>query len=119
MELAMPVDGPPGTVADNRAMTICLAADKQLLCYRGTSEAPERVQNISVAALRNLLLSESRYVFQRSGKGLIVLVKPANSADFGTLVDVLDELAIANISSYSITDPGVDDRKLLRLKNLL
>jgi len=115
MQLAMPVDGPPGEIADYRTINLCLAADNKIQWYMGSATEPlnnPQNTNYSVAGLRKVLNQQNVKVVQKTGdksKGLIVLIKPGDNSNYQNLVDVLDELEITNIDRYMIVDNSPED----------
>jgi hypothetical protein len=53
----------------------------------------------------------------RPGQGMVVIIKPSKKSNFKNLVDILDEMAIADISAYVIVnDFTPEESKLLALK---
>ncbi|WP_370528449.1 hypothetical protein [Flavobacterium sp. CLA17] len=50
----------------------------------------------------------------RSGRGAIVIIKPSNKCNFKNLIDILDEMAIAKIDTYTIVNEfSPEESKLL------
>ncbi|WP_414656162.1 hypothetical protein [Flavobacterium sp.] len=53
----------------------------------------------------------------KPGRGISVIIKPTKKSNYGNLVDILDELEIANIDSYAIVPEFTpEETKLLTLK---
>ncbi|MBL8000300.1 MAG: biopolymer transporter ExbD, partial [Candidatus Kapabacteria bacterium] len=50
-------------------------------------------------------------VTQKAGKdqNLVVLIKPTSASSYKNLVDVIDELNIANIRRYALMDPDASE----------
>ncbi len=122
MDLAMPDknEEQPDTkldVADNRTMTILLGSNNRLEWYMGLMEkpiTPPQVDNYGKNGIRKALLEQIKNVQSITGdpkKGLIVLIKASDKSTYKNLVDILDEMKIANVTQYAIveiTEPEVD-----------
>lgn len=117
MEVAMPVGELPGTVPDDRALTVCIGSDDNAVTYLGTTEKPEKERASKVNKIRAGLLEDIKFIEQRSGKGAIVLIKPSEKSNFKNLVDVLDEMAITKVGTYAIADIVKTDLEILRKQN--
>lgn len=108
MGITMPVkDAEPGTVSEERTITICLGKDNQLQWYKGTIDHPligPVNTSYGNAGIRKALVEQSREVFRKTGKGLIVLIKPGDKSKYSNLVDILDEMKITKIPAYAIED---------------
>jgi hypothetical protein len=98
-------------------MTICLGDDNKILWYMGTQEEPLNkplVNSLSGNELREALLSNSKKVWEKTGKGLIVLIKPSDKSRYGDLVNSLDEMKVAQVSTYAIVEIGNTDLEMMR-----
>ena len=117
MDLAMPIKGPASASPESRTMTICIGKDNQVLWYMGMPEKPltsPQLVNFSKTGLRAALINTSKGVFERSGKPLIVILKPSSHSVYSDFVTALDELNITNIQSYSVADISPKDIDLLK-----
>ena len=106
-------------VPASRSLTLCLGKNNQLVVYRGEVGNPieqPQVCNYESNSLRKLLLSVKQKVSAQGN--LIVLVKPSQHAVYGNLVGALDELTIAGVKNYAITDITNDDVNLLKNKGI-
>jgi biopolymer transport protein ExbD len=80
------------------ALNIVLAEDNRLYVWGG--EDPSAVSSdYSKDGIRKILLEKSR-----SNPQLMVLIKPMDNARYENMVDILDEVEIANISRYAIVE---------------
>lgn len=121
MDLAMPDQkGKPSNVDENRTMTILIGDNDKAQCYMGKlAETTPREITLGSRELRNELATRKKEVLAYStvkGKpeqGIIVLIKPGKKSNYGNLVDVLDEMAIADVATYAITDLDEKEAKLL------
>lgn len=135
MNLAMPdkdVDDPKNTqaVANDRTMTILLGKDDSILWYFGEFAAPlvEPTQSTyGKEGIRQVILQrkaavEAAYKGQLDDngnqKGLIVIIKASDKTHYKNLIDILDEMAITNISIYAIGDITKPEVELLKEKGM-
>lgn len=118
MNVAMPVDEGALPVSQNRAMTVCLGANDRILWYIGTTEDPQNIRVTNPSKIRSAFQNQMNEVLNKTGKSLLVLIKPSKKANFKNLVDLLDELEIVKVSSYAIVDITSDDKKLMIQKNV-
>ncbi|WP_207533733.1 ExbD/TolR family protein [Desertivirga arenae] len=129
MDLAMP-DKDEKTddkfdVADNRTMTILLGKGDRLEWYIGLVDNPltsPQVDNYGKNGIRKALLEKSKEIKSKTGKGLIVLIKASDAANYKNLVDILDEMKITNIGvgggTYAIVDISEPEIGLLKRDGL-
>lgn len=104
-------------VADNRTMTILLGEKNRVEWFLGLVDNPisaPQVDNYGKNGIRKAILEKSKVVKAKSGKGLIVLIKPSDKSNYKNLVDILDEMKITNVSSYAIVDISDPEIELLK-----
>ena len=98
-------------IDENRILTILLDDNDEIITYSGLINYPidnPKKINYSKNGIRKELVSRSKFVVEYSknlGKpknGLIVIIKPSQKSNYGNLVNILDEMKIANIQNYSI-----------------
>ena len=121
MQLAMPVGDDPGQIADNRTMTICLGKNDKLDWYMGNEAKPltsPMLASFDNEGLRKILADTKESVFKTTGKGLFVIIKPAQKSTYKNLVDVLDELKIQELDAYSIVDISETDVSRMKSENI-
>lgn len=117
MDLAMP-DKDEKTneqldVADTRTMTVLLGNNNKIEWYIGLVDNPitaPTVISFGKNGVRKALLEKSQEIKAKTGKEMIVLIKPSDKSNYRNLVDILDEMKITNIQKYAIvdiTDPEV------------
>ena len=115
MDLAMPVGEASLPISAARTMTICIGSNNEMLWYMGMRE--ERLGRTEIndrRGLRKSLLLNAESVRKKTGKGLIVLVKPSDKSRYGDLVGLLDELKVTQVPAYSIVDIAKEDIDLLK-----
>jgi biopolymer transport protein ExbD len=82
-------------VKDSNALTVILEKDRKIKYFNGL-KGQEKLSNFK--DIRSVLL-ENR---ARIGEGFFVIIKANQGATYGSLVDILDELAITSCPSYAI-----------------
>lgn len=121
MDLTLPdPKGKPSNVDENRTMTILIGDHDKAQCYMGKlAETTPKQIALGSRELRSELSLRKKEVLAYSaakgkpGQGIIVLIKPGKKSNYGNLVDVLDEMAIADVATYAITDLDEKESKLL------
>ncbi|MDN5285122.1 MAG: biopolymer transporter ExbD [Mucilaginibacter sp.] len=123
MDLVMPdkggEDGLP--VPQSRSFTICLGKNNQLMWYLGELKNPiiaPTVTGFNKDGIRKALFETSKMVHDKTGKSMIVLVKPSDHSVYNNLVNVLDELEITKTPSYAIVDIDGHDTDALKEKGV-
>ena len=112
MPLTMPepVDDPdklPKLMAKN-AFNIVLGEDNKIYWWIGL-DGEANVTNYSHNGIRKVILEETRI-----NPDLMLLIKPMDKSSYANIVDMLDEVTIANISRYAIVKFEDDDREKIR-----
>lgn len=86
------------------AFNLVLAEDNKLYWWIGL-DASAQIANYSKDGIRKILLERSK-----DNPKLMVLIKPMDKARYENMVDILDEVEIANISRYAIIEFTEDDK---------
>ncbi len=100
----------PVKVDENRTMTVLLGDNNQMMYYMGLITNPAvKPTNIAFgkAGIREVLLKQKKLVAEYTKdtkKGLIVIIKPTKKSNYRNLVDILDEMAIADVPTYAIVN---------------
>ena len=122
--LAMPVPSDlPVKIPDNRSLTLCLGKDNLIQWYWGSEEKPLfKAKNASYAAngIREVLNNTKLQAIKTSGdaeKSIIVNIKPSDKSNYKNLIDILDELKIAGISTYFIVNISSHDLQRMKQSN--
>jgi biopolymer transport protein ExbD len=123
MDVVMPdKEGEHGLpVPASRSFTICLGKNNQLMWYLGELNAPiiaPTITGFNKDGIRRALLETSKMIRDKTGKNMIVLVKPSDHSVYENLVGVLNELEITKIPSYAIVDIGRHDTDALKQKSI-
>lgn len=98
-------------------MTIVLGKNNMAVSYMGTFENGNmKVMPLADLQKANKLLVAATHQNDPS-KHMIVIIKPGKTAKFQNFVDVVDEMKIADIKSYSIDDDHFAEKELSFMKN--
>jgi biopolymer transport protein ExbD len=121
MDVAMPVGDHPGPTAASRSFTVCLGKNNQVMYYLGELQKPiiaPAITGFNRGGIRKALLETNKMVNNKTGKSMIVLVKPSDHSVYDNLVNVLDELNITNTQQYAIVDIDKHDTDILKQKGI-
>lgn len=122
-DLAMPKEGSPLKLGESDALTVLLGKNSTLYYYHGDwdkASTTNRVfkTNLSIKdGLRRVIREKQRLldeINKKEGrKGLMLLIKPGEHADYGRLVDLLDEALIHNVKKYAVVKPEPGESSFL------
>ncbi|WP_316843505.1 biopolymer transporter ExbD [Pedobacter psychrodurus] len=121
-DIAKPVkdDGVIEPYPESRTMTILLGKNNKAVCYMGTIEKAN-MKVIPVATIQKEIISNEKLVAETHQhnpvKYMIVIIKPSKTSRFQDFVDVIDEMKIANIKSYTIDDDHIAEKEVEFMKN--
>ena len=109
-------------VPESRTLTILLGKDNKMEWYRGLVDkplTPPTVDNFGKNGIRKVLVEESKKIRDASGgQPMIVLVKPSDKSVYSDMVNIMDELNIANIDIRAIVDITPTEIDLLKRDHL-
>jgi biopolymer transport protein ExbD len=110
----------------NRFYTVLLGDNNKLITYAGILEIPlqkPKETNYSKNGfhtdlkLFNKRILEYSAAMGKPNRGAIVFIKPSSKSNYGNLVDILDEMKLANIDTYTIVNEFTpEESKLLASK---
>jgi biopolymer transport protein ExbD len=110
-------------VDENRTMTLMLGADNKIIYYMGLLATPiAGPKDIAYGreGLRKEILSRKKSVLEYTrdkNKGMIVIIKPSDKSNYKNVIDILDEMAISEVPTYTIVnDFSPEELKLLEGK---
>ena len=104
-------DCPPRHYGEDRSITVMLGENNKLIYYMGILSSPiiyPKEIKYGKDGIRQELLKRNKSMLEYSanlgkpGRGITVIIKPSKKCNFKNLVDILDEMAIANIGTYAI-----------------
>ncbi|MCD0469678.1 biopolymer transporter ExbD [Flavobacterium sp. JAS] len=95
---------------ENRSITVMLDENDKLIYYMGLLESPiiaPKEIKYGKDGIRRELLKRKNSLLKYSSKSLkpesiIVIIKPSKKSNYGNLVDILDEMKIAEIETYAV-----------------
>ncbi|MEG2103391.1 MAG: biopolymer transporter ExbD [Flavobacterium sp.] len=118
--------GPIDHIKPNRLYTILLDENNRIITYSGILsfpiEIPKKFEFGKKDIRREVFLKKKQIqeYMASVGKpksGIIVVIKPSSKSNFQNLIDILDEMAIAKINTYSIVNEYTpEESKLLASK---
>ena len=98
----------------SRTMTILLGKDNGTVSYMGTAQEAD----MKTTTLKNIQdqIYENKVTVAKThhndpSKYMMVIIKPTKTSKFQDFVDLIDEMKIAGIKSYSIDDDHFDQRE--------
>ena len=109
-------------VDENRTMTVLLGDDDKMFYYMGIINTPMTPKVIAYGkdGIRKELLKRKKEVQAyttakgRPDQGMIVIIKPSKKSTYKNVVDILDEMAISSIPTYTIVNDFLpEELKLL------
>ncbi|MCI0920608.1 ExbD/TolR family protein [Sphingobacterium rhinopitheci] len=129
MDVAMPdknveTDKPTDVdVDEHRSITLVLGSDDKLVWYQGDVNKPLQgptVIDYSTEGIRSVLLKMKQVVPQQTGgKDMIVVIRPSEMSVTRNIIDALDEMKIADIKRYMISNRIMNEEiELLKKENL-
>ncbi|MFW0714722.1 ExbD/TolR family protein [Pedobacter sp. N23S346] len=94
----------------SRTMTVLLGKGHEAVCYMGT--AREAVMKITTIKDIQKVISSNKELVARANhniasKYMLVIIKPTATSKFQDFVDLIDEMKIAGIKSYTIDDENI------------
>ncbi|MBL7977396.1 MAG: biopolymer transporter ExbD [Bacteroidetes Order II. Incertae sedis bacterium] len=105
----------PIDIAVSHSLSLLLLSDNRVAFHaEPTNEFKIEKANFTTFSsdgLRKVLRDKKQEVTQKAGKdqNLVVLIKPTSASSYKNLVDVIDELNIANIRRYALMDPDASE----------
>lgn len=126
MEVVMPEKPKPEDtmnqtkVKESEAITVLVGQKNRLFYYKGIQNPVVEQTNYGANGLRKVLMdfdAQVRRQQQAEGKksvnGPVVLIKALNEAEYGHMVDVLDEMKISHIERYAIVDITPEEKTMI------
>jgi biopolymer transport protein ExbD len=117
IKLNMPAEGPPMNLGESSALTVLLDNDK-IYYYHGSwkdASAHKEIYATSfseTSGLGKVIREKQKWLDthekKEGRKGLMLLIKPGNTASYKNIIDALDETMINAVKKYTIlsADPA-------------
>ena len=80
------------------ALTI-IPSQKQTVYYYEGEFTSEKVQSTTTKEIRNIIVAKK---LRTAEDDLFVIIKPTRTADYKTVVDILDEMVISRVERYAL-----------------
>lgn len=112
LEIKQPAADPIGRhteVSQEKVLNLVLADDDKIYWYMGLPGSGASVTDYSSSGIRKLLNAKKASV-----KGLYVFIKASDQSRYQNMVDVLDEVVIADINNYSMLALEAEDKQLIQ-----
>ncbi|WP_421945761.1 ExbD/TolR family protein [Pedobacter sp.] len=98
----------------SRTMTVLLGKNNMAAYYLGETEKAT-IKLKSVREIGNVITSTRReiakYHHNNANKFMIVIIKPTKTSSYKDLIDVIDEMKILGVKSYSIDDEQISKKE--------
>ena len=108
-------------VPETRTMTVLLGKDNKIEWYMGLPQkplTPPSVTNFGKTGIRESLIEQGKNVMAKSGKEMIVLIKPSDKSTYSDMVSMMDELNIVGNQQRAIVDISPMEVDLLKRDNI-
>lgn len=90
---------------ESQTMTILLGKNDKIAWYMGEAgKTPPTIESFD--DIRSSLLKNKEDVKKKTGRDIVIIVKPTDGANYKNFVDIMDEI---NITKTNINAPAVDD----------
>jgi len=115
-----------GCYKTDRFYTVLLGENDKIITYSGIlNYSVEKITetNYSKNGFRKELTAINKKILEYSAaigkpnRGAIVFIKPSSKSNYGNLVDVLEEMRLANIQSYTIENDFLPEESELLASN--
>jgi biopolymer transport protein ExbD len=123
MNLYMPHDvknpDQQNKVKESQALTILLGNNHEVYYYFGTGQDPNTQMHKTTFAnkggIRDVIINKWKSVIQNSGgrDSMVAIIKPTAEADYGDVVNILDEMNINGVKKYALVDSVYSNEKAL------
>jgi len=126
MQINMPVerepnDPPPPEIAAAKVLTLILGANNNIWYYEGL-ESPE-IKNTTYQDIRGIILDKKKRVEAAvlpndKVKSVVIIIKPTDESNYKNVIDMLDEMAIDKVGTYTMVPVTPQEVALLdKVKN--
>lgn len=121
LDLAVPKDGAPTPVGESVSLTFLVDGNSQVYYYEGDAGraiGENRVFRTHYAStgLRAVITQKQKSLDAdlKNRDDLTVIIRPAISASYRNVVDILDEMTITQVKRFTLAKPGDADIDWLR-----
>lgn len=103
--------GPRKMLHEKNLLTLVLGEKNKVYWFIGTTNPRIEVTNFSVDGIRKILMAKKADL-----KDLFVFIKASDQSRYQNLVDILDEMTIADIKRYSLVEITPEEKSMISLK---
>lgn len=93
-------------VKSSQTMTILLGKNDKIAWYMGQPSATNAPTIEGFGDIRASLLKNKKDVKDKTGRDIVIIIKPTDASTYKNFVDIMDEIAI---TKTNINAPAVDD----------
>ena len=116
MKVAMP-DNPdpvhePPKLPSHRVLTIVLGENDKVYWYHGIVDPKVVLTSFSQHGIRKVLLTKNAEI-----QNMWVLIKPSPKSRYKNIVDILDEMTIAQIANFTLVKITPEDERLIGVRS--
>jgi biopolymer transport protein ExbD len=97
-------------VKESGAFTIMLGKQDQVYYYEGLD--PTQIKATNFKGIRDEILRKKK---STNPEDLVMIIKPSEDATYKNTVDMLDEMAIAEIKRYAMVDISPTEYEILKV----
>jgi biopolymer transport protein ExbD len=98
---------------ESGALTLLLGADKNVYYYEGTLDpSASNFKSSTMKQIRDVIINKKRTTPKED---LVVVIKPSVESTYRDVVDILDEMAINDISRYALVDIAEVEGQLVKI----
>lgn len=111
LEIRQPASDPEDRHTDvnqEKVLNLVLADDDRIYWYMGLPGGAASMTDYSGSGIRRLLSTKKAMV-----KELYVFIKASDQSRYQNMIDILDEVAIADINNYYMLTLEAEDKKLI------
>ena len=113
LKLVMPKDSHDSTfIKQSGALVLLPAGSNKIFFYYGNDKTMRGPADIKDT--RRIILEKKSTVAQ---KDLFIIIKPTDDADYGQIVQILNEMSINDVTHYAISDLEESESRLIADKN--
>ncbi len=113
LELDMPHDGKQTDIRGSGALTILLGASNSIYYYEG--ELLSNGSNFKASSfkeIRDIIIKKKR---STDPKYMYVIIKPTDGSNYRNVVDILDEMTVDVVESYSLDNITTGENQLVQV----
>lgn len=99
-------------VPESGALTLLLGSNGEVFFHSGlTDETGTTWQHANIKEIRKEIASKKSHTAKDD---FVVLIKPGDNSDYGSLVSILDEMKISMVDRYNIVEPSEKEKLVLK-----